>query len=75
LAKQLPNQTGGLESAETAAMTKLGYYQLSAEEKQHFYQCQHCGEMVNMRQLDDVLFHEDHRPRPDIQYEGSRRLS
>jgi hypothetical protein len=30
--------------------------------------------MVDMRQLDDVLFHEDHKPRPDIQYDGSERL-
>jgi hypothetical protein len=27
-----------------------------------------------MRQLDDGLFHEDHVPRPDIQYGGSQRL-
>jgi hypothetical protein len=24
-----------------------------------------------MRPLDDVLFHEDHKPRAEIQYEGS----
>ncbi len=31
-----------------------------------------CGEMVDKRQLDDVLFHgTDHNPRPDIQYGGS----
>jgi hypothetical protein len=30
--------------------------------------------MVDMRQLDDVLFHEDHVHRPDIQYGGSERL-
>jgi hypothetical protein len=75
LAKQLPNQTGWLEPAEAAAMTKSDFEKLATEEKQHFYQCQHCGEMVDMRQLDDVLFHEDHKPRPDIQYGGSKRLS
>ena len=49
---------------------------LCAEEKEHFYECQHCGEMVNNRQLvDDVLFHEDHKRRPDIQYEGSERIA
>jgi hypothetical protein len=30
--------------------------------------------MVDMRQLDGVLFHEDYKPRPDIQYGGSERL-
>ena len=55
-------------------MNKSYYDHLSAEAKQHFYQCQPWWRM-DMRQLDDVLFHEDHRPRPDIQYEGSKRLS
>ena len=55
-------------------MTKSDYDQLSLYHKQHFYQCQQCGEMVDMRQLDDVLFHEDHKPRPDIQYDGSKRI-
>jgi hypothetical protein len=26
--------------------------------------------MVDKRQLDDVLFHEDHKPRPDIPDSG-----
>jgi len=43
---------------------------ISAAEKQRFYKCQKCGEMVDKRRLDDVLFHEDHKRRPDIQYEG-----
>jgi hypothetical protein len=60
---------------EPGGMNKSDYDQLNAEEKQHFYQCQQCGEMADMRQLDDVLFHEDHKPRPDIHYEGSKRLS
>jgi hypothetical protein len=30
--------------------------------------------MVDRRQLDDVLFHEDHVHRPDFQYGGSERL-
>jgi hypothetical protein len=38
--------------------------ELNESEKRHFYQCR-CGEMVDKRQLDDVLFHEtDHKPRP-----------
>jgi hypothetical protein len=37
----------------------------------HFYRCQKCGEMVDKRQLDEVLFHEtEHKPGSDIQYEG-----
>jgi hypothetical protein len=55
-------------------MNKSDYDHFNADEKQHFYQCQQCGEMVDMRQLDDVLFHEDHKPRLDIQYEGSKRI-
>jgi hypothetical protein len=39
------------------------------------FQCEQCGQMVDMRQLDDVLFHEDHVPRPDIQYGGSELLT
>jgi hypothetical protein len=31
--------------------------------------------MVDMRKLDDVVFHETyHKPRPDIQYGGSFRV-
>jgi hypothetical protein len=41
-----------------------------ANDKCHFYKCQTCGAMVDKRQLDDVLFHEDHRHRPNIPYEG-----
>jgi hypothetical protein len=49
---------------------------LSKSERKHFYKCSRCGEMVDKRQLDEVLFHEtDHKPRPDIQYGGSQVLS
>jgi hypothetical protein len=51
------------------------FSELSDEEKEHFYKCQKCGHMVDKRQLDDVLFHEDHLHRPDIEYSGSERLS
>jgi hypothetical protein len=54
---------------------KAAFDELSESEKRHFYQCSRCGEMVDMRQLDDVLFHEtDHKPRPDIQYGGSVKI-
>lgn len=55
-------------------MNRADFSELSESEKRHFYKCR-CGEMVDKRQLDDVLFHEtDHKPRPDIQYGGSVRI-
>jgi len=55
-------------------MNAADFDQLSESEKRHFYKCEQCGEMVDMRQLDDVLFHEDHVHGPDIQYGGSEEL-
>ena len=54
-------------------MNTAEFNELTASEKKHFYKCR-CGEMVDKRQLDDVLFHEDHVHRPDIQYGGSLRV-
>jgi hypothetical protein len=56
-------------------MNAADFSELSDAEKRHFYKCEQCGEMVDMRQLDDVLFHEDHVHRPDIQYGGSENQS
>ena len=50
------------------------FNELSESEKRHFYKCEQCGEIVDMRQLDDVLFYEDHVHRPDIQYGGSEEV-
>ncbi len=56
-------------------MNAADFAELSESDKRHFYQCSRCGEMVDKRQLDDVLFHEtDHRPLPDIPYGGSVRI-
>jgi hypothetical protein len=56
-------------------MNAADFDELSAAEKPHFYKCEQCGKMVDLRQLDDVQFHEtDHQPRPDIQYGGSVRI-
>jgi hypothetical protein len=55
-------------------MNPAEFSQLDEAEKKHFYRCELCGEMVDMRQLDDVLFHEDHVQRPDIQYGGSEEI-
>jgi hypothetical protein len=56
-------------------MTLDEYEKLPPEEKEHFLQCRECVEWVDRRSLDEVLFHfVDHKPRPDIQYSGSKRL-
>jgi hypothetical protein len=39
-------------------MNAADFNELSESEKEHFYKCGQCGEMVDMRQLDDVVFHE-----------------
>lgn len=48
---------------------------LPSSERVHFMQCGTCGEMFDMRSLDEVFFHEDHIQRPDIQYSGSEKVS
>jgi hypothetical protein len=55
-------------------MNAADFNELSEAEKKHFYKCQQCLEMVDMRQLDDVLFHEDHVHSPDIHYGDSEEL-
>jgi len=55
-------------------MNAAEFIELDDADKKHFYKCKQCGEMVDMRQLDDVLYHQDHVHRPDIQYGGSKRI-
>jgi hypothetical protein len=55
-------------------MTAEEYDKLLPEEKEHFAECARCGEIFDRRSLDEVLFHTDHKHRPDIQYSGSERL-
>jgi hypothetical protein len=55
-------------------MTIDEYEKLPPEEKEHFAMCEECGEVFDRRSLDEVLFHTDHKHRPDIQYSGFRRL-
>jgi hypothetical protein len=45
-------------------MNSADFDELSESEKKHFYQCSRCGEMVHMRQLDEVFHETDHKPRP-----------
>jgi hypothetical protein len=54
-------------------MNAADFNGLTESEKKHFYKCR-CGEMVDKRQLDDVLFHEDHIHKPDIRYGDSLRV-
>ena len=55
-------------------MNAADFDELSEAEKRPFYQFSSCGEMVEKRLLDDLLFHEDHVHTPDIQYGGSQSL-
>ena len=40
----------------------------------HFMQCDECGDKIDLRQLDQVSFHETHEHRPDIHYSGSAKI-
>ena len=55
-------------------MTLDEYEKLPPEEKEHFATCSECGKMFDRRSLGEVLFHTDHKHRPDIQYSGSEKL-
>jgi hypothetical protein len=55
-------------------MTLDEYEKLSPEEKEHFATCSAGGEIFDRRSLDEVLFHSDHKQRPDIQYSGWEKL-
>jgi hypothetical protein len=46
-------------------MTIEEYEQLPPEEKEHFAMCAKCCEIFDRRSLDEVLFHSDHKHRPD----------
>ena len=60
--------------SEGKTMRTEEYEKLPPEEKEHFAKCAECGETFDRRSLDKVLFHQDHKHRPDIQYSGSERL-
>jgi hypothetical protein len=55
-------------------MTPDEYEKLPPEEQDHFAKCAKCGDIFDRRSLDEVLFHTDHKHRPDIQYSGSTKL-
>jgi hypothetical protein len=57
-------------------MTLDEYEQLSPGEKEHFYRCSKCGQLVDERELRDVIFHEtDHKPKPHIPKIRGKRIS
>ena len=60
--------------SERKTMTLDEYEQLPREKKEHFAKCSKCGEIFDRRNLDEVLFHTDHKHHPDIQYSGSEKL-
>ena len=48
-------------------MTTDEYEELPPQEKEHFFQCSKCGELVDNRELRDVIFHEtNHKQKPYI---------
>jgi hypothetical protein len=62
------------EACTVPTVNAAGFDELSEAEKRHFYKFSPCGEMVDKQQVDDLLFHEDHVHRRDIQYAGSQSL-
>lgn len=56
-------------------MNAKTFSDLSPEEQEHFMRCSTCGEWMDLRKLDEVIFHEmDHEPRSDVQCSGSAKL-
>jgi hypothetical protein len=70
----IPTFFANLRAHVPSVVHTADFNELSEAEKRHFYKCSRCREMVDKRQLDEVLFHEDHLKRPDIQYAGSERI-
>jgi uncharacterized C2H2 Zn-finger protein len=48
-------------------MNAPDFDKLNDEEEEHFFQCPKCGDLVDKRELRDVIFHlTDHKPKPHI---------
>lgn len=47
---------------------------LNTDPDGHFMACSECGEKIDLRDLDQVAFHETHKHAPDIQYSGGVRM-
>jgi hypothetical protein len=56
-------------------MTVDEYERLSPEEKEHYFQCPKCAQLVDKRELRDVIFHvKDHKRKPQIPRIRAKRL-
>lgn len=65
-----------LKSTYKRANDGVGWVEvLNNDPEGHFMDCGECGEKIDLRQLDEVAFHEAHQPAPDIQYSGGVRWS
>jgi hypothetical protein len=52
---------------QNGEMTRDDFLALLPDKQRHYHECALCGQIVDRRQLDDVLFHETHQQRRDIQ--------
>jgi hypothetical protein len=59
-----------LDRSHQARPRRGGQMSQANETADHKCECRVCGEFFDRRDLDQVLFHEDHRPHPDAQYSG-----
>ena len=77
MAKEAPDNDSPRQKRDTPRPKLAGsdFDAVPDEEKIHYYRCADCQKLVDKRQLDDVLYHQDHKQRPDIPYSGLQRLS
>ncbi len=47
-------------------MTREDFAALSPEEQRNFYRCPACGEMVDNRQLEEIMLHHAHVLHPRL---------
>lgn len=54
----------------------VGYVEVvNTDPDGHFMECAECGTKFDLRQLDQIAFHETHKHAPDIQYSGSNKFA
>jgi hypothetical protein len=68
-------QTSRMRNALPLSMTADEYEVLCPDEKEHFFLRPKCGQLVDKRDLRDVIFNEpDHKPNPRIPRIRGKRL-